>query len=63
MATKKQEAIEYFSIEEMKDRLSISSGIHAGICTMCGWSTGKQVTEVEYKGAIDKFVNKSVDGK
>ena len=68
MATVKKEGAnvsvqeELKPIEKLAETLNIATGIHEAVKVANGWKNGKQVTESQYKKAIDDFLNAPMRG-
>ena len=56
--TKKAQSksLQYFSIEEIKEKTSTPEPVFCGVCSAEGWKDGKQVTEDEYNAAVAMFL-------
>lgn len=49
-------------VEELKNILNVSEGIHEAVKVTNNWRNGKEVTKEEYEKAIDRFLNAPMRG-
>ena len=61
MASKAQ--AEIYSIEHLQKIYRTKPSIHAGAMALAGWVSGKEVSDVEYRGAISRFLVHPKEGK
>lgn len=55
---KNEENNEQFKeIGKWKLEKKTSHAVYAGVCAMCGWVSGKEVTEKEYDEAVKDFMS------
>lgn len=49
-------------IEEIAKDMNLSLAVLEGVKALKNFATGKEVTEEEFKQAVDEFLNSSIDG-
>jgi hypothetical protein len=59
----KKDGIELLTVEELAMRQSIAAPIFAAVLQSENWVSGKKVTEMVFKGAVDAFLNAPMGGK
>ncbi len=57
------EEIKYKSIETLKNQENTPDSVFEGVKAANGWKTGKQVTEKNYKDAVEQFNKAPMDGR
>jgi hypothetical protein len=55
--------IKYLAIEELKLQENTPDAVFEGVKAANGWKTGKQVTEKNYKEAVETFNKAPMDGR
>lgn len=58
-----REDINPIPIEDLQAELRIPAHIHAGICAMMNWKTGKAVSKKGYENALSEFLGEKKGGK
>lgn len=51
------QSVNYYDIEEMKEKTKTPEPVFCGVCSAEGWKTGKKVTEDEYNAAVAMFLS------
>lgn len=49
-------------IEDLMAATGADAAAHAGACARQGWARGKQVTETEYRAAVDAWKEAPING-
>lgn len=59
MASKKSQ-VEYYDINEIKEKEKTPEAIFCGVCSAEKWKSGKKVSEDEYKKAVERFLTNPI---
>lgn len=56
-------ASQHFDIDMLRTKLNVPAAVHSGVVAAENWKHGKQITEFEYRKAVDKFRTSPINGR